>query len=87
MTTPQETNTIATQTEEISKLGQGRQPLSDKEHFNPLPKIDYDKSPDYLKQLYRVFGENFVAEATRSDPQSRNLFQIIEKKKWDTLKH
>ena len=87
VTTPQETNTIATQTEEISNLGQGRQPLSDKEHSNPLPKIDYDNSPDYLKQLYRVFGENFVAEATRSDPQSRNSFQIIEKKKWDTMKH
>ena len=57
------------------------------EHFNPLPEIDHENSPDYLKQLYRVFGENFIAEATRSDPQSKNSFQIIEEKNWDTLKH
>ena len=87
MTTPQETNTIATQTEETSNLGQGRQPLAEKEHYNPLPEIDHKNSPDYLKQLYRVFGENFIAEATRNDPQSRNLFQTIEEKNWDALKH
>ena len=40
-----------------------------------------------MKQLYSVFGENFIAEATRSDPQSKNLFQIIEEKNWDTLNH
>ena len=87
MTTPQETNTIATQTEETSNLGQGRQPLAEKEHYNPLPEIDLENSPDYLKQLYRAFGENFIAEATRNDQQSRNLFQIIEEKNWDALKH
>ena len=81
------TNTIATQTEESSNLGQGRQPLSDKKHFNPLPETYYDNSPEYLKQLLRVIGENFIAEATRNDPQSKNLLQIIEKKDWDTLKH
>ena len=85
MSTSQETNTIATQTEETSNLGQGRQPLAEKEHYNPLPETDHENSPDYLKQLYRVFRENFIAEATRSDPQSRNLFQIIEEKNWDTL--
>ena len=86
MSTPQETNTIATQTEETSNIGQGRKPLTDMEHFNPLPEINHENSPDYLKQLYRVFGENFIAEATRSDPQSKNLFQIIDEKNWDTLK-
>ena len=87
MTTPHETNTIATQTDETSNLGQGWLPLAEKEHYNPIPEINYDNSPDYLKQLYRVFGGNFIAEATRSDPQSRNLFQIIKEKNWDTLKH
>ena len=86
MTTPNETITIATQTDETSNLGKGRLPLSEKEHYNPIPEINYDNSPDYLKQLNRVFRENFIAEATRSDPQSRNLFQIIEEKNWDTLK-
>ena len=80
MTTPNETNTIATQTDETSYLGQGRLPLSEKGHYNPIPVINYDNSPDYLKQLYRLFGENFIAEVTRSDPQNRNLFQIIAEK-------
>ena len=87
MTTPQETNTIATQTEETSNLGQGRQPLAEKKHYNPLPEIDLENPPDCLKQLYRAFGKNFIEEATRNDPQSRNLFQIIEEKNWDALKH
>ena len=86
MTTPQKTNSIATQTEETSNLGKGRQPLAEKEHYNPLPDIDLENSPVYLKQLYRVFGENFIAEATRKEPQSRNLFQIIEEKTWVALK-
>ena len=72
ITTSQQTNTIATQTEETSNLGQGPQPFSDKEHFKPLHETDYDNSPEYLKQLQRLFGENFIAEATRSDPQSKN---------------
>ena len=84
ITTSQQTNT---KTEETSNLGQGRQPLSDKEHFNSLPETDYDNSSEYLEQLHRVFGENFIAEATRSDKQSKNLQQMIEKKAWDTLKH
>ena len=87
ITTTQQTNTIATQTEETSILGQGRQPLPDRKPFKPLPETDYDNSPEYLKQILRVIGENFIAEATRSDPQSKNLLQIIEKKDWDTLKH
>ena len=77
MTTPQDTITILTQTEETSNLRQGRQPLSGKEHYNPLPEIDYDKSLDYLKQLYGVFCENFIAEATKSNSQSKNLLQKI----------
>ena len=85
MTTPQETNTIATQTDETSNLGQGRQPLEDREDFNPIPELDYENTPDYLKQLHRVFGENFIAEATRKDPQSRNLLQIIKDKNWEPL--
>ena len=87
MATPQETNTIATQTEETSNLGKGHQPLEDREHFNPISELDYENTPDYLKQLHRVFGENFIAEATRNDPQSRNLLQIIEDKNWESLRH
>ena len=51
MTTPHEINTIATQTDETSNLGQGLLPLAEKEHYNSIPKIIYDNSPDYLEQL------------------------------------
>ena len=34
-----------------------------------------------------MFGEDFIAEATKADPQSRSLYQIIEDKDWTTLKH
>ena len=81
------TNTIATQSEETSNIGQGQLPLTEKHFLNPFPDIDSDNSPDYLNQQYKVLGENFIAEATRSDPQSKNLLQIIEQKDCDTLKH
>ena len=81
------TNQIATQTKETSNIGHDRLPLTGKQHFDPFLDIDYNKSPDYLKHLYKVFGENFIAEATRSDPQNKNLLQIIEQKNKDTLKH
>ena len=71
MTNPLETNTIATQTDETSNIGQGRQPLEEKEEFNPIPELDYQNTPNYLTQLHRVFGENFIAEATRNDPQQK----------------
>ena len=87
MTNQLETNTIATQTDETSNIGLGRQPLDEKEEFNPIPELDYQNTPNYLKQLHRVFGENFIAEATRNDPHSKNLLQIIEDKNWDLLKH
>ena len=58
-----------------------------KQQYNPFKDKDFDSSPDYLKNLYKVFGENFTAEATKTDPQSRNLFQITEDKDLDTLKH
>ena len=51
MSETQLTNTIATQTEETSNIGQGRKPLTDMQHFNPIPEIDHENSPDYLKQL------------------------------------
>ena len=41
-TTPDETNTIATKIKETSNLGQEQQPLSEKEHYNPHPEIDFD---------------------------------------------
>ena len=80
-------NTIATQTEETKNLGLGRTPLNSKQHYNPFTEINYDEAPDYLKNLHQVLGEEFIAEATKADPQSRSLQQIIQDKDWTTLKH
>ena len=57
------------------------------QQYSPFTDIDYDSSPDYLEKLYKVFGDNFNAEATKTDPRSRSLFQIKKYKDWDTLKH
>ena len=81
------TNTITTQTDDTNNTGKGRNPLLTKQHFNPFADIQYDESPDYLKNLHKVLGEDFIAEATKIDPQSRSLFQIIQDKHCSTLKH
>ena len=81
------TISIATQTENITISGQGRYAVLKKQQLNPFIEIDYDNSPDLLKNLYNVFRENFIAEATKSGPQSKNLFQIIEQRDWEKLKH
>ena len=83
MDTPQNptetnTNTIATQTEETNNTGLGRTPLNTKQHFNPFADTNNDQSPDYLTNLHKVLGEEFIAEATRADPQNRSLLQIVQ---------
>ena len=37
------TNTIATQTDDINNTGQGRNPLLTKQHLNPFSDIQYDE--------------------------------------------
>ena len=81
------TNTIATQTEETNNLGLGRTPLNSKQQYSPFAETNYEEAPDYLISLHKVLGEEFTAEATRADPQSRSLLQIIQDKDWTTLKH
>ena len=85
--TTNNTNTIATQTEDINNTGQGRNSLNSKQHFSPFSEIQYEDFPTYLKNLHKVLGDEFIAEATRADPQSRSLLQIIQDKDWTTLKH
>ena len=65
------TQSKATQTDEISILGQGRRPLMNKQQFNPFTKIEYDNPLVYLKLFYKVIGERFIVQATRSNSQSK----------------
>ena len=92
MDTPQNltesnTNTIATQTEETNNTGLGRTPLNTRQQYNPFANTNNEQLPEYLKNLHKVLGEEFIAEATRADPQSRSLLQIVQDKDWTTLKH
>ena len=59
---------IATQTDDINNIGQGCNPILSKQQYNPFTDIDYDSSPDFLKNLYKAFNEEFIAEATKTDP-------------------
>ena len=62
-------------------------PLNSKQQYSPFAETNYEEAPDYLKSLHKVLGEEFIAEATRADPQSRSLLQIIQDKDCTTLKH
>ena len=42
--------------------------------------------PQYRKNLSQVFGEEFVAEATRKDRQMAPIIKLIRDKDWETLK-
>ena len=85
--TTNNTNTIATQTEETNNTGLGRIPLNSKQHLSPFADTNYEESPDYLKRLHKILREEFIADATRADLQSRSLLQIVQDKDWTTLKH
>ena len=60
--------TISTQTDEIDNTGKGRDPVQPE--LNPeifLLSNNKETMPDYRKHLSQVFGEEFLAEATRQD--------------------
>ena len=58
------TQTIATQTEDISNKGRGRSPIRP-DPSNPIfPLSNATDMPKYRKNLAQVFGEEFLAEAT-----------------------
>ena len=69
------TISIRTQIEEFKKLGQGRYALLKNQQFNTFLEIDYNTSSDYIKKLYKDFRENYIAEATKNESQSKSLFK------------
>ena len=57
--------TISTQTEENNNYGKGRDPIQQDLHPQIFPlSNDTERMPDYRKHLSKVFGEEFLAEAT-----------------------
>ena len=45
-----------------------------------------ERMPNYRKQLARVFGEEFLAEATRQDCTLTSINKMIKDKDWESLK-
>ena len=71
--------TISTQTEENSNYGKGRDPIF------PLSN-NPERKPDYRKHLSKVFGEEFLAEATKPDRSLTPIIKMVREKDRDSLK-
>ena len=79
---------VATQrdnTPPTSNLGQGREPIDDNKHA-PLFEFENETAPNYRLNLSRVFGEEFLAEATLKDKNLQNIIRLVKNHNWDQLK-
>ena len=79
--------TISTQTEENDNLGKGRDSIQS----NLQPQIfplsnNPERLPDYRKHLAKVFGEEFLAEATKQDLSPTPIIKMIRDRDWESLK-
>ena len=74
--------TISTQTDDIDNTQKGREPLQPELHPEIFPLSNNPANmPDYRKQLAKVFGEEFLAEATKQDKSLTPVIRMI--KDWD----
>ena len=71
-------NSVATQTDELNNQEKGRQRLDSKQQHNQFYTTEYDNSPLYFKNVYKVFAENFIAEETISDPKAEICSQLMK---------
>ena len=79
--------TISTQTEDNDNIGKGREPIQPDLHAQIFPlSSNSERMPNYRKQLARVFGEEFLAEATRKDRTLTPIIKMIKDKDWESLK-
>ena len=72
--------TISTQTEDIDNTGKGRDPIQPELHPQIFPLSNSETIPDYRKHLSQVFGEEFLAEATRQDRTLTPIKKMIKEK-------
>ena len=78
---------VATQTDtnlSTSNVGQGRNPIIESKHA-PLFKFEHEHPPDYRLSLARVFGEDFLAEATLKDENLQAIINFVKAHKWEEL--
>ena len=79
--------TISTQTEENNTYGKGRDSIQQDLHPQKFPlSNDTEKMPDYRKHLSKVFGEEFLAEATKPNRSLTLIIKIVREKDMDSLK-
>ena len=79
--------TISTQTDNNANIGKGREPIQPDLHAQIFPlSSNSERMPNYRKQLARVFGEEFLAEATRQDSTLTPIIKMIKDKDWESLK-
>ena len=76
----QPSKTIASQKDETTIIGQGRLKLTEKQHFNPFPDIDYDNSQGYLKHLYKVWREFYCRSKQEATLKARAYYKSLNKR-------
>ena len=76
----------STLTEGTSNKGMGRTPLRSDPNISIYPLGNQANMPEYRKHLSQVFGEEFLAEATKKDKQLAPLIKLIEDRDWNTMK-
>ena len=79
--------TISTQTEKNDNLGKGRDPIQSNLHPQIFPLSNNpERFPGYRKHLAKVFGEEFLAEATKQDRSLIPIKKMIRDRDWENLK-
>ena len=66
-------------------LGQGRDPINENKHA-PLFEFENETAPNYRLNLSRVFGEEFLAEATLNDKNLQTVIRLVKNHNWEQLK-
>ena len=87
-TTSTDPISVATQTDLTppqSNIGQGRDPIDETKH-QPLFEFDNVPPPNYRANLSRVFGEEFLAEASLKDKNLQNITRLVKSRNWEELK-
>ena len=79
-TTSNDPISVATQTDLTpphSNIGRGREPIDETKH-HPLFEFDNVPTPNYRANLARVFGEEFLAEASLKDKNLQNITRLVK---------
>ena len=79
--------TISRQTEENDNLGKGRDPIQSNLHPQIFPLSNNpERMPDYRKHFAKLFGEEFLAEATKQDHSLTPIIKMIRNGDWESMK-